>query len=72
MTERAAKRLVVKIGTNSLTGGQDHLSRPDMRGIAKQVARLVRDGHQVALVSSGAIVAGRQTLQAARNGKTAQ
>jgi glutamate 5-kinase len=69
MTERSSKRLVVKIGTNTLTGGQDHLSRPEMCGIAKQVARLVRDGHQVALVSSGAIVAGRQVLQAARNGK---
>jgi glutamate 5-kinase len=63
------KRLVVKVGTNTLTGGEDRLSRPQMRGVVRQVARLVRDGHQVAMVSSGAIVAGRQALHVARNGK---
>jgi glutamate 5-kinase len=64
-----AKRLVVKVGTNTLTGGEDGLSRPQMMGVARQVAKLVREGHQVALVSSGAIVAGREALQIARNGK---
>ena len=63
------KRLVVKVGTNTLTGGEDGLSRPQMMGVARQVARLVHDGHQVALVSSGAIVAGREALKIARNGK---
>ena len=62
MGERTKKRLVVKVGTNTLTGGEDHLARPAMLGVARQIARLVRDGHQVALVSSGAIVAGRQAL----------
>jgi glutamate 5-kinase len=69
MPTRAVKRLVVKIGTNMLTGGEDRLSRTQMAGIARQIARLVRDGHQVALVSSGAIVAGRQALEISRNGK---
>jgi len=64
-----AKRLVVKVGTNTLTGGEERLSRPQMMGVARQVAKLVREGHQVALVSSGAIVAGREALQIARNGK---
>jgi glutamate 5-kinase len=63
------KRLVVKVGTNTLTGGEDQLSRPQMMGVARQVARLVREGHQVALVSSGAIVAGREALHISRNGK---
>ena len=63
MRVRSSKRLVIKVGTNTLTGGEDHLSRPQMSGIARQIARLVRDGHQVALVSSGAIVAGRQALK---------
>ena len=58
MGERTKKRLVVKVGTNTLTGGEDRLARPAMLGVARQIARLVRDGHQVALVSSGAIVAG--------------
>jgi glutamate 5-kinase len=69
MSNRTAKRLVVKVGTNTLTGGDDHLSRPQMTVLARQIARLVRDGHQVALVSSGAIVAGRQALEISRNGK---
>ncbi|MCM3881874.1 MAG: glutamate 5-kinase [Vicinamibacterales bacterium] len=64
-----AKRLVVKVGTNTLTGGEDGLSRPHMLGVARQIAKLVREGHQVALVSSGAIVAGREALKLARNGK---
>jgi glutamate 5-kinase len=63
------KRLVVKVGTNTLTGGGDGLSHVQMLGLVRQVARLVRDGHQVAVVSSGAIVAGREALQIARNGK---
>ena len=69
MSSRSSMRLVVKVGTNTLTGGEDHLSRPQMSGVSRQIARLVRDGHQVALVSSGAIVAGRQALNVSRNGK---
>jgi glutamate 5-kinase len=71
MGDRSKKRLVVKVGTNTLTAGEDHLARPAMAGVARQIARLVRDGHQVALVSSGAIVAGRQALDVARNGRAA-
>ena len=69
MGERTKKRLVVKVGTNTLTGGEDRLSRPAMLDVARQIARLVAGGHQVALVSSGAIVAGRQALAVSRNGK---
>jgi glutamate 5-kinase len=69
MGDRTKKRLVVKVGTNTLTGGEDGLSRSAMAGVAGQIARLVREGHQVALVSSGAIVAGRQALELSRNGK---
>jgi len=71
MGERTKKRLVVKVGTNTLTGGEDRLSQAAMLGVARQIARLVRDGHQVALVSSGAIVAGRQALSVSRNGRAA-
>jgi len=31
-----AKRLVVKVGTNTLTGGEERLSRPQMMGVAIQ------------------------------------
>src|SRR5688572_27946517 len=40
-----------------------------MLGVARQVIRMVRDGHLVALVSSGAIVAGREALHLRKNGK---
>src|SRR3954468_4951269 len=63
------KRLVVKIGTNTLTGGGETLSREQMLGVVRQVCAILAEGHQVALVSSGAIVAGRQALQVARNGQ---
>ena len=66
---RARKRLVVKVGTNTLTGGGETLDRAHMLGVARQVTRLVRDGHQVALVSSGAIVAGREALHLRKNGR---
>ncbi len=69
MGQRTRRRLVVKVGTNTLTGGEDHLARPAMMGVVRQIAQLVRDGHEVALVSSGAIVAGRQALAVARNGR---
>ena len=69
MTVRTGKRLVVKVGTNTLTGGEDHLSRVQMAVLVRQIACLIRDGHQVALVSSGAIVAGRQALHISRNGR---
>jgi len=63
------KRLVVKVGTNTLTGGGEALSQVQMQGLVRQVARLVGDGHQVAVVSSGAIVAGREALQIAQDGR---
>ena len=65
----ARKRLVIKVGTNTLTGGGETLSRAPMLDVARQVAQLMRERHQVALVSSGAIVAGRQALHVGRDGK---
>ncbi len=56
------KRLVVKVGTNTLTAGGEDLAPAAMARLVRQIARLVGDGHQVALVSSGAIVAGRRAL----------
>jgi glutamate 5-kinase len=55
-------RLVVKLGTNLLTGGTDCLDTPTMAGLVSQVVRLVAAGHQVVVVSSGAIAAGREAL----------
>ncbi len=58
----AYSRIVVKLGTNILTGGTPYLNLESMAGLVGQVAQLRRDGKQVVVVSSGAIAAGRQAL----------
>ena len=55
-------RIVVKLGTSTLTGGAKKLSAPRMVDLARQVNGLQAQGHQVILVSSGAIAAGREAL----------
>jgi glutamate 5-kinase len=55
-------RIVVKLGTGVLTGGGDRLSRPRMLELVKQVAQLHTAKHEMLLVSSGAIFAGRETM----------
>lgn len=56
------KRIVIKFGTSSLTGGTPNLDRPQIMQLVKQCADLYRQDHEVILVSSGAIAAGRQCL----------
>jgi glutamate 5-kinase len=56
------KRIVIKIGTSVLTAGTDHLNRPFMVDLARQVALLAMQGVQVSLVSSGAVAAGWERL----------
>ncbi|MCX6068691.1 MAG: glutamate 5-kinase [Chloroflexi bacterium] len=55
-------RIVVKLGTSTLTNGTARLSPPLVIDLARQIARLQANGHQVVLVSSGAIAAGREKL----------
>jgi glutamate 5-kinase len=54
----AAKTLVVKIGTNVLTGSDGSLDVHHVRHLAEQLAALRRQGREVVVVSSGAIGAG--------------
>lgn len=55
-------RVVVKLGTSTLTDGTERLSRPRMVDIVRQVACLHQAGHQTVVASSGAIGAGRERL----------
>ncbi len=58
----SAQRIVVKLGTSTLTAGAKKLSPPRMVELARQVAGLLAGESQVVLVSSGAIAAGREVL----------
>jgi glutamate 5-kinase len=56
------KRLVLKLGTSVLTAGSLQLNRPRMLDIVRQCARLHAAGVEVVVVSSAAIIAGRERL----------
>ncbi|MDO9446173.1 MAG: glutamate 5-kinase [Dehalococcoidia bacterium] len=58
------RRVVVKVGSNVLTGGTDALDSATMASITQQIATLMRRGCQVLVVTSGAIAAGRHRLKA--------
>ena len=62
----AAKHIVVKYGTQTLTGSDGNLDVAFFREIARQVAELRKQGRQVTVVSSGAIGAGRKELGLAK------
>ena len=56
------RRIVVKAGTNLLTGGTKRLDMKVMATLVDQVAHLRSNGQEVLLVTSGAIAAGRDAL----------
>ena len=55
------KRLVLKIGTSTLTGGTKLISRGKVEDIGRQILTL-RDEYDIVLVSSGAIAAAKQRI----------
>lgn len=57
------QRIVVKLGTSTLTEGTLQLKRARMLSLAQQVALLHYAGHEVILISSGAQAAGREVLR---------
>jgi glutamate 5-kinase len=55
-------RLVVKIGSSTLTAGTDRLNRPQMLELVRQIAHLHEQGLDIVVVTSGAMVSGREVL----------
>ncbi|NMB55614.1 MAG: glutamate 5-kinase [Leptolinea sp.] len=55
-------RIVIKVGSSSLTAGTSRLSIPRIFDITRQIIQLKERGAQVALVTSGAIAAGREAM----------
>jgi glutamate 5-kinase len=56
------KRIVIKLGTNLLTGDGPNLDETIMARLVDQVARLHGQGAEVVIVSSGAVAAGAAVL----------
>jgi glutamate 5-kinase len=55
-------RIVVKLGTSTLTGGGKKLKARALLKFAEEITELTRAGHELILVSSGAVAAGREVL----------
>ena len=64
------KRLVVKIGSNILASGNEGLDTKRISSIASDVSELHGRGHDLVLVSSGAIAAGMRKLGLKEKPKT--
>jgi len=58
------RRIVAKFGTNLLTAGGDELDARIMASLVAQTVRLMDEGREVLIVTSGAIAAGRHRLSA--------
>ena len=56
-------RVVVKLGTSTLTDGNPGLSLPRMADLVRQMSALIAEGREILLVSSGAIATGREHLK---------
>jgi glutamate 5-kinase len=57
-----SQRLVLKVGTSTLTGGGERLLDGRLAALADMIAELRACGREVVLVSSGAVAAGREQL----------
>jgi glutamate 5-kinase len=59
---QSSRRWVIKIGSSLLTDNGKGLDRQAINGWVAQMAELVKQGHEVVLVSSGAVAAGMTRL----------
>ncbi|MGB7394698.1 MAG: glutamate 5-kinase, partial [Pricia sp.] len=62
------KRILLKIGSNTLTKETDQISRGKIEDIGRQIAQL-NDSHEFIIVSSGAIAAAKQFVKLEHNGQ---
>ncbi|MBU3558243.1 glutamate 5-kinase [Polynucleobacter sp. Nonnen-W13] len=62
MNTQKAKRIVVKVGSSLVTNNGEGLDHAAIGMWAEQMAALLADGHEVLMVSSGAIAEGMQRL----------
>lgn len=62
MENKGKKRIVIKLGSSSLTNKSGGLSIPKLKTYVDDIARIKEQGHDVILVSSGAVAAGFKAL----------
>ncbi len=61
-TVKAARKIVVKIGSNTIANADGSINRDFMNKLADDTADLIKSGKQVVIVSSGAGIAGIATI----------
>lgn len=66
MTNPQPRRIICKLGTNLLTSGSDRLDPAVLESVVRQVAELRLAGDQIAVVTSGAVTAGRARVGVTR------
>jgi glutamate 5-kinase len=59
---KGARRLVIKVGTSTVTGSEGEFCADRVGPIVRSIAALMKSGRQVVLVSSGAVGLGRGWL----------
>jgi glutamate 5-kinase len=60
--ENEKKRVVIKVGSSSLTSRHGEISRRKLEKLADEIAMLKDEGHEIVFVSSGAVAAGYRKL----------
>jgi len=60
--ESKYNRIIVKAGTSLLTSGSGQINLSVIENLVSQIAGLRQKGHQIALVSSGAVAVGRSAI----------
>ena len=61
-TDRKIKRIVIKIGSNILASAEHGLNTRRLRALTKDISEVIDAGHEVVIVSSGAVAAGLKKL----------
>ncbi|MGM0903934.1 MAG: glutamate 5-kinase [Bacillota bacterium] len=61
-SDKQIKRVVIKIGSSSLTSMHGEISRRKLENLAEQIVELKDAGYETAVVSSGAVAAGYRKL----------
>ena len=62
------KRILLKLGSNTLTRETDQISRGKIEDIARQIA-LLKDEYEFVLISSGAVAVAKQFVNLERSGE---